>query len=504
MNLTDLQIRAQVRTPWQALDLGVLMGRRWFKALWLAWLVPAVMLFLPLSVIFFDSPWIVAMVLWWLKPLLERLPLLLLSRFLFGENSLRGVDWRQLRSLWLFDCLSALLWRRFDLQRSFRQAVTVLEKQKGRARATRCQTLSYNGGSEAVWLTLVLVHLEMLLVVAGPVLAIMLVGDFVEPDWFWLFDAEGGWPEHVSNAFTLLCMSVVAPFYVSSGFALYINRRVELEAWDLELLFRQIASERKSAGEAAAGATSSVMMLAGTLLLSLALTFMPAAPVMAANPLLDSTPEQSKEEVLVLLEEPPFVIEKEHTRWSLKEFDGVDKEESESDWGSWLDDWDFEPSDGSGVYRVAEVLVWVGILALLVLLARALMRHLNGLEVSEPLEPARTMPQVVMGMSIAADSLPEDITAAVTEALERGDTRVALSLVYRYALHRLVHHHGVAVESWYTELECAQAVRAYETLALEGLFDELTQTWLSQAYAHEAPARGKVEQLLTGLRKVLS
>ena len=34
-------------------------------------------------------------------------------------------------------------------------------------------------------------------------------------------------------------VAVVEPFYVAAGFGLYLNRRVELEAWDLEQEFRR-------------------------------------------------------------------------------------------------------------------------------------------------------------------------------------------------------------------------------------------------------------------------
>jgi hypothetical protein len=32
---------------------------------------------------------------------------------------------------------------------------------------------------------------------------------------------------------------VLEPFYVAAGFAMYLNRRVELEAWDIEQEFRR-------------------------------------------------------------------------------------------------------------------------------------------------------------------------------------------------------------------------------------------------------------------------
>jgi hypothetical protein len=31
----------------------------------------------------------------------------------------------------------------------------------------------------------------------------------------------------------------VEPFYVGAGFTMYLNRRVELEAWDIEQEFRR-------------------------------------------------------------------------------------------------------------------------------------------------------------------------------------------------------------------------------------------------------------------------
>ena len=35
------------------------------------------------------------------------------------------------------------------------------------------------------------------------------------------------------------CVGFLEPFYVAAGFALYLNRRVDLEAWDVEQEFRR-------------------------------------------------------------------------------------------------------------------------------------------------------------------------------------------------------------------------------------------------------------------------
>ena len=62
-------------------------------------------------------------------------------------------------------------------------------------------------------------------------------------DWKWqaLLDALQGdwqWLEHLSNLLYALVLVVWEPVYVACGFTLYLNRRTELEAWDIELVFR--------------------------------------------------------------------------------------------------------------------------------------------------------------------------------------------------------------------------------------------------------------------------
>ena len=37
-------------------------------------------------------------------------------------------------------------------------------------------------------------------------------------------------------------VSLIAPFFVASGFSLYLNQRTLLEAWDIELIFRRMTT----------------------------------------------------------------------------------------------------------------------------------------------------------------------------------------------------------------------------------------------------------------------
>jgi hypothetical protein len=134
MNLDKLQVNACIRSGWQALDLGYLMARAWYRPLGIASLMPMLPLALVLLALFHDSPFWALLLLWWLKPVWERLPLFIASRMLFGEAP--GI-WSSMKSLPLKDLLPWLLWRRFSTQRAFDNPVTVLEALKGAVESAR-------------------------------------------------------------------------------------------------------------------------------------------------------------------------------------------------------------------------------------------------------------------------------------------------------------------------------------------------------------------------------
>ena len=71
MQLDRLAVQLRLRNPWEAIDLGFAMVRTWARAVYAAWLV----LFVPLCVLAMlalPGPWAVLLV-WWLKPALDRM-----------------------------------------------------------------------------------------------------------------------------------------------------------------------------------------------------------------------------------------------------------------------------------------------------------------------------------------------------------------------------------------------------------------------------------------------
>jgi thiosulfate reductase cytochrome b subunit len=55
----------------------------------------------------------------------------------------------------------------------------------------------------------------------------------------WLREAEGLGSALPAALLYMAVVAVLEPFYVAAGFAMYLNRRVELEAWDIEQEFRR-------------------------------------------------------------------------------------------------------------------------------------------------------------------------------------------------------------------------------------------------------------------------
>jgi hypothetical protein len=56
--------------------------------------------------------------------------------------------------------------------------------------------------------------------------------------WIAILFGGSSWLTGAGIACYLIAVAVVEPFFVGAGFAMYLNRRVELEAWDIEQEFR--------------------------------------------------------------------------------------------------------------------------------------------------------------------------------------------------------------------------------------------------------------------------
>src|SRR5690606_1311595 len=131
MRLTDASVAIRPRNPWEAIDLGVLLAQEHRSLLMASWAIVTLPVFALLSLVFWDYPTLAIVVFWWLKPVFEPLPLLILSQALFGPApTLKGALKAWLRLL-KPQLLANITWRRLSLARSFTLPVQQLENLSG-------------------------------------------------------------------------------------------------------------------------------------------------------------------------------------------------------------------------------------------------------------------------------------------------------------------------------------------------------------------------------------
>ncbi len=237
MDLDHVTLVIRPRSAWEAMDLGCRVAVKWFGRLWRLWLVTGLPTGLIGCLIALKYPRLAVVLIWWLKPIHEPLLLYWLSRAVFGETlPVRPVagKWRWI----LGPHLLRLITRdRFLPERSFLMPVRFLE---GGTRETRRQRHRVLGKKQSggLWLTGACLAVEGVICLSIILLALFLVPesmrmavDYHSPFAFPLFYV----------AAYLAAVSIIAPFYVTGGFMLYISRRVDLEAWDLEIGFKKMA-----------------------------------------------------------------------------------------------------------------------------------------------------------------------------------------------------------------------------------------------------------------------
>ena len=476
MQLDRLALRLRRRRPWEAVDLGCRMVQTWWRPLMAAWLTAYVPVAIAVYVVLREHPaWAIA-IMWWLKPLFDRVALVVLSRAVFGEvpgpvavlRALRGTP----------GILASLTIYRLDPARSFNLPVPHLERLRGRAARARSRSLGRRGRGAAVWATIVYFNFELVVTLSffGAIDLFTPIGfdrDFGLKSIF--MADESSWRQALAMAMQVATVSLIEPFYVASGFALYLNRRTQLEAWDIELTLRSIAR-----GDAE---TSRPRAIAAALLLALVLVFAAPreAPAAAADP--DSAIKQ-------VLSEPELQQYKEVKRYRWKNERDPEERESEARGSSGL---------GELIAGVGRVLMWVAALVLVAFLLYHARRYVGAW--APELGRRREPPKVLFGLDVAPESLPPDIAAAALAAIEAGRAREALGLLYRGALSALVTRDGLEVEAGDTEGDCVRRTATLVDAGKARAFADLVRAWQSTAYARREPGEPALRGLLAAWRE---
>ncbi|NMZ49873.1 DUF4129 domain-containing protein [Pseudomonas poae] len=505
MRLSDASCVIRPRTPWEAMDLGVLMAREHRLLLMASWAIVSLPLFILLSAVFWKYPSTAVLVFWWLKPAFDRLPLYILSKSLFGETPSVKQAVRQWPRLLKGQLLSSLIWRRLSLSRSFVMPVSQLEGLDGDARQKRLGVLLQRNGGAARWLTLLGMCLEVTLWFGAMALFYLLIPQQIELDWDWqrLAQASGSqalWLEHMSNAFYALILVFWEPIYVACGFSLYLNRRTVLEAWDLELVFRRLRDRL--------GSVAPLLLLVAGLML--APFFSQSSMAADASPSKPVSTQAASQSIKTLLEKPPFKNPETVTRYRFGEEKTAVKNQARGDGKlpAWLEALldNFNSSSFKHLARGLEVLLWsllAGGVALLVWRYRDWLRTFVSRRGPLNLDTDLPVPTQLFGLAVGAETLPDDIASAAAQ-LWPTQPREALGLLYRGLLSRLLHDFNLPLTNADTEGQVLERIEHLQQPDLLSFSNDLTRHWQNLAYGHRLPPAFAQQQLCSDWRSLFN
>lgn len=258
MNIENVTAELRPRSAWEAADLGARMIRRDAVDIYKVWFaITLPMIALATTAIYLGASSFWALLLyWWLEPITDGPILHIISTRLFGENT----DYRA-----ALKAAPGLAWRnkifmltpyRFHFARSIAVPVVQLEGVSGKRRRARATVLNHGIYNYGVGLTAAYQHLYLSLYVG-----LVLVGYALVPleyqgtagaSWlaqFW--ESDTATSAMLALALSYVAQSVLHPWFVGCGFGLYINRRTQLEAWDVEVAFRRMVARRQLLATAA-------------------------------------------------------------------------------------------------------------------------------------------------------------------------------------------------------------------------------------------------------------
>jgi len=246
MRVDSLTLALRPRSMSEAADWGAALVRAHARSVWGCFLpVYGVLLILVLPTAWFAG-WLPMLLIFVLKPWLDRTLLFVLSRAAFGQSTRPADVWQAWRTLWFGQWFATLL-SRFSPRRAYLLPTLQLEGLRGRALRQRRRLLLRHHRNAAFWQHTVFAHIEVALYIA-----LLSVGAWVAPEGsrehflIWLTNSDDWFAHMLATLAHASVVAVLEPFYVAGGFCMYLNRRVELEAWDVEQALRMAFSKREA------------------------------------------------------------------------------------------------------------------------------------------------------------------------------------------------------------------------------------------------------------------
>jgi len=272
--------------------------------------------------------------------------------------------------------------------------------------------------------------------------------------------------------------SIIAPLYVCSGFMIYISRRVQIEAWDIEIGFKKLRQrlEKRKNG-----------LIRAMVFLLISLSFLSAAGFAGAD---EPDPQTAKAAITKVLKQKDFGRKITVYRWVPKQ---KDVPKTSSPWTQfWVELFELLRKISNIIAPIiakyGEFILWGcvgGIICFFLLKYSKLRRWLdrNFLMSGD----SHQAPDIMFGLDLRPESLPERIDAVCMQLLEEGRKREAMSLLYRGTLSALVNRCRLEIHASFTEKECCREVGHKRPEKESTFFNDLTSLWIFLAFGHRDP-----------------
>jgi len=524
MNLETITAKIRPRRGWEAIDLGVTLVQNHAKTLYKIWFAISLPLFLVLTLAMNAMPEIMIIVFWWLKPIMERPLLHFLSRELFGESLSAKECIKSFFSVAKIQWLASLTWRRFSFTRSLDLPLIQLEGLKGAQRAKRLRVIHSGDSGTAVWLTIAFILVETIIYLSLITLIYLLVPEIYLEHfdlWKWLTaETESDLMAFLFNFLMYLGISLVAPFYVACGFALYLNQRTHLEAWDIELAFKRLATKLSEKSSNYKVRLASYIL---PCLLIFNLGIFHSNKLYAEEIEPDEITITKDEGIQEILENTKVekTISKEAIDLSELDLNNLTHEQTKQVITNIKNGEDFHQKEMQEdyVYRnsteeeeepklqlssgwlifvkimalVVEFALWIFIAVLIIFL---LIKYKNLVFKGMPNKKiSKKRPEKLFGLELNTESLPEKPWLVAKQLIEEDKYREATSLLYRACIIWYIDNSDAIIKEGYTELECLTQISKYAKSTSQKYLQRLTFNWRALAYAHQVPTKDTLNNL---------
>jgi hypothetical protein len=240
VRVESLILRMRPRSALDAADLGVRLAQASAASVYRCYAIVAIPIIALALAAHEIAAWLPSVLLWWAKPWLDRTIVFVLSRAAFGQATSPRDVWQAQRAVWWQQLVLTWTWRRLSPWRSLTQPVYQLEGLSLFKLPSRLKQIRRRTAGVALLVTSAFSAAEYAIAFGAVSLLVWFapLGEGQSVMAFAMGDGEGIVSFAMAVAYAI-AISFLEPFYVAAGFGMYLNRRAELEAWDVEQELRR-------------------------------------------------------------------------------------------------------------------------------------------------------------------------------------------------------------------------------------------------------------------------